>query len=224
LSHHYQVPAIILVDQYLADSIFVVEETLDVPDTVTPYTIDDSDMDTPAGYRRYALVENGISPRALPCQGRALVKACSDEHDEEGHITEDAHMRDAMVKKRFAKAKAMRDEIRPPDSLHAEAETLLVCWGSIQGVMQEAVNILRAKGHDCGGVHFTDLWPFPDRATKDILGKAKQFVMVEQNHTAQLGQLIRQQTGLNYTEAVLETSGRPLRAHEVARALESILT
>jgi len=224
LSQHYQVPAIILIDQYLADSVFVVEETLDVPDSVTTRTVDDSDMNTPEGYLRYALSENGISPRALPCQGRALIKACSDEHDEEGHITEDRHMRDAMVKKRFAKGKAMLDEIRPPAVFHAGARTLLVGWGSMKGVLQEAVMMLRAQGHDCGGVHFTDLWPFPDGAAADILSNAKRFIMVEQNHTAQLGQLIRQQTGLRYTEAVLKTSGRPLRADEVAGALETILT
>ena len=84
--------------------------------------------------------------------------------------------------------------------------------------------MLRSQGHDCGGVHFTDLWPFPDEATTDILSNTGQFVMVEQNHTAQLGQLIRQQTGLSYTEAVLKTSGRPLCAAEVADALETILT
>jgi 2-oxoglutarate ferredoxin oxidoreductase subunit alpha len=223
LSQRYQVPAIILVDQYLTDSLFVVEEALDVPDSVTSHTIGDDDMDTPDGYRRYALLDSGISPRALPCQGRALVKASSDEHDEAGHITEDAHMRESMVKKRFAKEKAMRDEIRPPDTLHAEAETLLVCWGSMKGVMQEAVIMLRAQGHDCGGVHYNDLWPFPDRATTAILGKARQFIMVEQNHTAQLGQLIRQQTGLKYSDAVLKTSGRPLCADAVAGALETIL-
>ena len=132
-------------------------------------------------------------------------------------------MRDAMVGKRFAKAKAMLREIRPPATLHAEADTLLVCWGSMQGAMQEAVMMLRAQGHDCGGVHFGDLWPFPVKATTEILGNARQFVVVEQNHTAQLGRLIRQETGLTYRDAVLKTSGRALRADEVVRALETIL-
>ena len=89
--------------------------------------------------------------------------------------------------------------------------------------MQEAVALLRAAGHDCGGVHFVDLWPFPDTAASAILGKAKQFFMVEQNHTAQLGQIIRQQTGLKYTDAVLKTNGRPMRADEIFTSVQTIL-
>ena len=224
LSDRFQVPSIILVDQYLVDSVFVAEESFEVPESVRRYTIGDNDMKSPESYRRYALTESGISPRALPCQGRALVKVCSDEHSEEGHITEESDMRDAMVKKRHAKLEAMLREIRPPNLYYGDAETLLFCWGSMQGAMQEAVEQLRAKGMDCGGVHFVDLWPFPDAAVKNILGNAKQFVTIEQNHTAQLGLLIRQQTGLAYTDAVLKTSGRPMRADEISRALQTMLT
>jgi len=223
LSDRFQVPSIILVDQYLADSIFVAEETFEVPESISAHTIDDASMDNAESYRRYTLTEGGVSPRALPCQGRALVKACSDEHDEEGHITEDADMRDAMVTKRFAKLDAMRREIRPPNTVHADADTLLVCWGSLQGAMQEAVSLLRTAGHDCGGVHFVDLWPFPDAAANEILAQTKQFIMVEQNHTVQLGQIIRQQTGLKYTDAVLKTNGRPLRADEIFTSIQTIL-
>ena len=223
LSQRFQVPSIILLDQYLADSIFVVQESFDVPESITPHTIDDAGMDNTEGYRRYTLTEGGVSPRALPCQGGALVKACSDEHDEEGHITEDADMREAMVKKRFAKLEGMQREIRPPNTIHADADTLLVCWGSLEGAMQEAVTLLRAAGHDCGGIHFVDLWPFPNAATSDILAKAKQFFMVEQNHTAQLGQIIRQQTGFQYTDALLKTNGRPMRADEIYTFIESTI-
>jgi 2-oxoglutarate ferredoxin oxidoreductase subunit alpha len=223
LSQRFQVPSIILVDQYLADSVFVIDESLEVPESITPYTIEDADMDNAESYRRYSLTEGGVSPRALPCQGRALVKACSDEHDEEGHITEDADIREAMIKKRFAKLEGMRREIRPPNTIHADADILLVCWGSLQGAMQEAVKLLRAAGHDCGGVHFVDLWPFPDAAANDILAQAKIFIMVEQNHTAQLGQIIRQKSGLLYTDAVLKTNGRPMRADEIYTSIQTIL-
>ena len=111
LSERFQVPAIILMDQYLNDSLFVAEESFEAPETVATYTAAE-DLEDPAGYRRYALTDSGISPRALPCKSPALVKACSDEHDEEGRITEDADIRDAMVAKRFAKVAAMRKEIR----------------------------------------------------------------------------------------------------------------
>jgi pyruvate/2-oxoacid:ferredoxin oxidoreductase alpha subunit len=68
-----------------------------------------------------------------------------------------------------------------------------------------------------------DLWPFPNKATSHILAKAKQFYMVEQNHTAQLGQIIRQQTGFQYTDALLKTNGRPMRADEIYTFIESAI-
>jgi len=68
-----------------------------------------------------------------------------------------------------------------------------------------------------------DLWPFPDAAANEILAQTKQFIMVEQNHTAQLGQIIRQQTGLKYTDAVLKTNGRPIRADEIFTSIQTIL-
>ncbi|MCF8069767.1 MAG: 2-oxoacid:acceptor oxidoreductase subunit alpha [Desulfobacterales bacterium] len=222
LSERFQVPAIILMDQYLNDSLFVAEESFEAPETVTSYTAAD-DLENPVGYRRYAFTDSGISPRALPCKGPALVKVCSDEHDEEGHITEDADTRDAMVAKRFAKVAAMRKEIRPPEVIHAGSDILLVSWGSMRGAMEEAVNQLRADDINCGGVHVVDLWPFPDTALSEILEKVTQFFVVEQNQSAQLGQLIRQQTGCQYTDAVLKYNGRPMSAGEITDAIKTKL-
>jgi 2-oxoglutarate ferredoxin oxidoreductase subunit alpha len=181
-------------------------------------------MEAAERYCRYALKESGISPRALPGQGQALVKACSDEHDEAGHMNETADMRDAMVEKRHAKLEAMRKQIRPPRTIHAGSAFLVLGWGSTKGAMEEAVEQLRSAGLDCGGVHFVDLWPFPNSAVSAILSSAKHFFVVEQNRTAQLGQLIRQQTGFRYTDAVLKTSGRPLQANEIFEALKTFLT
>lgn len=223
LSERFQVPAIILVDQYLSDSLFVAEEPFEAPEAVTPFTVTDDDLDDVKNYRRYELKDSGISPRALPCNGRALVKVCSDEHDEEGHITEDADIRDVMVAKRFAKLAAMRKEIRPPEVIHAGSDVLLISWGSMRGAMEEAVNQLRADGINCGGVHVVDMWPFPDAALSEILEKVTQFFVVEQNQSAQLGQLIRQQTGCQYTDAVLKYNGRPMSAGEITDAIKTKL-
>ena len=223
LSDRFQVPAIILVDQYLNDSLFVAEEVFEAPEAVSPYTVTDGDLDDPERYRRYALNDSGISPRALPCRGLARVKVCSDEHDEEGHITEDAEIRDAMVGKRHAKYHAMREQIRPPEVIHAGSDMLLISWGSMRGSMVEAVNQLRAEGINCGGLHLVDIWPFPDAAMSEILEKATQFFVVEQNQTAQLGQLIRQQTGYRYADAVLKYNGRPMCAGEITDAIKAKL-
>jgi 2-oxoglutarate ferredoxin oxidoreductase subunit alpha len=115
----------------------------------------------------------------------------------------------------------MRKEIRPPEVIHAGSDILLISWGSMRGAMVEAVTQLRTGGINCGGVHVVDMWPFPASALSGILDKVTQFFVVEQNQSAQLGQLIRQQTGYQYTDAVLKYNGRPMSAGEITDAIKT---
>ncbi len=55
------------------------------------------------GYKRHALTETGICPLAVPGDAKHLVVTDSDEHDEDGHIIEDAATRIKMVEKRLFK-------------------------------------------------------------------------------------------------------------------------
>ncbi|MFH1154890.1 MAG: 2-oxoacid:acceptor oxidoreductase subunit alpha [Pseudomonadota bacterium] len=220
LSEKFQVPAIILLDQYLADSMFLVEKPFTAQATVPRFIARDTDLDNPGNYRRFALAESGISPRAIPCNGEALVVISSDEHTEDGHITEEIDHRIAMVDKRKAKLPAMTREMSSPAGYHAGAELLLICWGSTQGAVMEAVDGMRARGMDAGCVHFTDLWPFPaDAAVSLLSGARKAIYMVEQNSTAQFGRLLKEQTGIAFTHAVLKYDGRPFYPNDIIDAV-----
>ena len=59
-------------------------------------------------YKRHAVTASGVSPRALPGQGKALVVTDSDEHDEAGHMIEDAATRNQQVEKRLRKLDGLR--------------------------------------------------------------------------------------------------------------------
>jgi 2-oxoglutarate ferredoxin oxidoreductase subunit alpha len=130
-------------------------------------------------------------------------------------MTESAAERVQMVNKRAAKWPAMRSEIEPPKLHHGDSKFLLVGWGSTQGALYEAVELLRGKGFDVGCACFCDLWPFPAKRVEVILNQTEQFFMVEQNSTAQLGQIIRSQTGLKEAGAVLKYDGRPFFPIEI---------
>ena len=70
-------------------------------------------------------------------------------------------------------------------------------------------------------MHLADLWPFPAEAVAAVLGAGTRFIVVEQNCTAQLGALIRQQTGCACADSVLRYDGRPLTAADITRAMAS---
>ncbi len=219
LSERFQVPAIVLVDQFFNDSLFTVADFPPPPEVVR-HVVADADLADPAAYQRFAATADGVSPRALPCRGKALVVASSDDHREDGHISETIADRRRMVAKRFAKLPAMRAAMRPPETLHGDADLLLITWGSSRGAVFEAVETLRAEGRSVGAAHFVDLWPFPAEAAGELLG-GRPFFTVEQNWSGQLGRLVREQTGLKPAGRITRTDGRPFFAEEIANQVTS---
>ena len=220
LSEKYQVPSIILMDQYLADSLFTTEKRLTAPEYVERFIVQDDDIKDPTEYKRFAITANGVSPRALPCAGNALVVISSDEHSEDGHISEAIDDRISMVDKRNAKVPYMIKEMNPPKEYHGESGILLVGWGSTKGAIREAVDLLRGEGIDVGCLNFVDLWPLPSDKVKTALNKGKRFFVVEQNSTAQFGQLIKEQTGLVHSGAILKYDGRPIYPNEIVEGFK----
>ena len=221
LSEKYQVPAIILSDQYFNDSLFVAEP-FSVPEKNDRHLCGPEPAD-PAGYERYAITDSGVSPRCLPCRGGRLAVANSNEHAPDGDPLESADNRTAMVDKRGRKLGGMRAEMRPPRTGHADAKNLLVGWGSTLGILQEAAGELRSRGNDFGFVHFSHIWPFGADGALMALSNAERFFVVEQNSTGQFRELLRQQTGLEAAGSILKYDGRPFFPEEVARsALEQM--
>ena len=215
LADRYQVPAIVLSDQLLADSLFTLS---DLPvDRARPEPALARPGEAPP-YQRYRLSPDGVSPRLYFGQGEDLVVVDSDEHDEAGHLTEDlAGMRPHMVEKRLKKGLALRAEIAPPEAYRIEgAETILVGWGSTRGAIREAVDRRRTRGERVGALHFTELWPLPNVS----LPKKARFVAVEGNATGQFARLLSSEYGLTFSGAVRRYDGLPITAQEIERGLD----
>jgi 2-oxoglutarate ferredoxin oxidoreductase subunit alpha len=212
LAEKYQVPAIIQSDQYLADTEWTYEKIDSAPLMFHDYrnrTDDGSD----GLYKRYKLNESGISPLAVPGLSEKLVVVDSDEHDEDGHIIEDAETRTRMVEKRWQKKwPALREEISPPLFIgHANPRILLVGYGSTYGIMLDAVNILKAE-KNIALLHFSEIWPFPDPEQSeymDILNNADISICVENNATGQFARLFRGEIGYAFHAFIRKYDGRP---------------
>ena len=132
LADKYQIPVIVLTDQFLADAHFSLKN-LDLEDLAPHFVLTDpSQTET---YRRYALTDSGISPRLYPGQSEHPVCADSDEHDEAGHITEDlGGIATAMMKKRMTKLARLKQEISRPEEVNLERARYRVCrMGVFQG-------------------------------------------------------------------------------------------
>ncbi|GAG17451.1 unnamed protein product, partial [marine sediment metagenome] len=113
---------------------------------------------TKKNYKRYKLTNNGISPRGIPGYGNGLICVDSDEHDEEGRITESMNIRTQMVNKRLRKLKEIIKETIPPTLIGDENyKTLIIGWGSTYHIIKEAIEKINRK--NISFLHFRQLYP-----------------------------------------------------------------
>ncbi|WP_026882059.1 2-oxoacid:acceptor oxidoreductase subunit alpha [Clostridium akagii] len=225
LADKYQIPVILLGDQFLADSIRTVKP-FDFTKVKIERHLSDEKIAKETEYKRYLLTKTGVSPRIIP--GRTPGKTVlvdSDEHDEWGHITEAADVRIAMNDKRLRKMNYLKEEILEPEYLGEEKiDTLLVGWGSLYSPIKEAVKLLNASGKTkYGALVFGDIWPLPTKLLIDKASKAKKLINIEQNATGQLAQLIRENTGIEIKNNILRYDGRPLSAEDIINKLKEVL-
>ncbi|MDO8126296.1 MAG: 2-oxoacid:acceptor oxidoreductase subunit alpha, partial [Candidatus Brocadiales bacterium] len=222
LAEKYQTPVIVMSDQHLADSYWTIDN-LDI----SRVTIDrgellaTKDLAKMDGYKRHAFTDSGISPRALPGEPGIVVVTDSDEHDEEGHLTEDLDIRRRMVRKRMKKLEELGAEIAPPRTYSTEgAKTLLIGWGSTYGALKEAVDMLNADGASTGMMHISELWPFPAEPVTKALERAEKCFVVENNATGQLARIIRTETGKKVTGNILKFDGLPFSPEYIIAGLK----
>ena len=216
LADRYQIPVLILTDQYFMDTYYNTAR----PD-LSDINIEKNIIKTDADYRRYELTDNGISPRGIPGYGKGLVAVDSDEHDEAGHITEDLELRVRMVDKRLKKLALIKKEtIAPELSGPEDYKNLIVCWGSTYNVTKEALKNLGRN--DTALLHFNQVYPLPIQ-TNDYLQKAQRIIIVENNATSQFGKLIKLNTGIEINDKILKYNGLSFHVEELVKKLNDLL-
>jgi len=221
LADRYQCPVLILTDTLLASSLQTVDSgDIDFDKVVIDRGKTLEDEDVPGDYKRFALSPDGVSPRAFPGNPAAVVTAASDEHMEDGHISEAASVRVPMMQKRMQKLETARDEMRLPAIYGPEgADITLISWGSTHGTVRHAVDILNDSGESARMMHFTDLWPLPVDALREMLRSCRRTVVVEQNYTSQLATLLRMTTGFEANLTLNKYDGRPFGPDDIAAAV-----
>jgi len=225
MAEKYQIPAFIISDQYLADSEWTVEELDQGRLKYHDYRIGTGDKGD-GEYMRHRYTDTGVSPLAIPGLSGRVVVTDSDEHDEEGHIVEDAATRERMVDKRLLKKmERLRAEIAPPVLYgDRDAEVIVAGWGSTYGVIREAVEYLRGRGASISFLHFTELYPFPSPAGSDfmgMLGRASRTICVENNAMGQFERLVRAETSHVFTGSIRKYNGRPFTLESLVEKLNA---
>jgi len=228
LAEKYQMPVIHLLDKAMANC----SQTYPVFD-YGKFKIDRGQILTEKDlegkeYRRFLFTESGVSPRVPLGTKNGVHWYTGDEHNEEGHISEEPFNRIRMMEKRMKKLELVEKEVPLEDKLaffgDRNSENVIVSWGSPKGAILEAIAMLKAEGLNAGFIQVRMISPFPaDLINKALEGK-KRIIDVEDNFSGQLGQVIREMTGVVPNFHVLKYTGRPMTTTEVYEALKAILT
>lgn len=225
LAEKYQIISIIMLDQYLADSQWSYLHIDTSKLTYKNYRLKGENLQKLELYKRHLFTDTGISPLGIPGTSTHLVITDSDEHDEEGHLIEDADIRKKMVEKRLLKKLPLiKKEISPPLIYGVQKpEIILICWGSMYGIVKEVVDNLK-KYYSISMIHFSEIYPFSeDKAWLNLLKKARAIINIEQNATSQFYKLLRMETGVTIEHHINKYDGRPFLVEELEEEIIGIL-
>lgn len=224
IADKYQIPVILLSDQFLADTVATIDP-FDFDKIKVERYISTDEYSEAKPYKRYEITPTGISPRLIPGQVPGItVLVDSDEHDETGHITESASVRDQMVSKRMRKLDMLEGELQEPVLIGEEdCDVLLLAWGSLWGPVHDAVSLLNQnKDKKYAALVFGDIWPLPVKMLKKAAGKAKEIINVEQNATGQLASIIAETTGIFCDSSILKFDGRPISSQYIYNRIRGL--
>jgi len=179
--------------------------------------VDDEDRFAP-----HAVTDDGVSPRTLPGTPGGAHMTTGLEHDELGRRTEETDIRVEQVDKRQRKVDTARER---EDWSYREfgipaAGTLVLSWGSNEGAMLEAMELLEDDGVEVRFLSCPYLFPRADLT--DEIDDAEDVIVVECNATGQFADLI-EHDALTRVERINKYNGVRFKADELAEEVKSAL-
>lgn len=217
LAEKYQLPVILMVDQFLAQNKFSVP---DLPKDLQiergnflPSIDSDNSKDT-TPYKRYLLTETGTSPRLIPGTKIGLTRITGVEHDEYGHVTTYSKLRTAMVEKRLKKLTLAKGDLpRPVVYGNPKAKMAVLTFGSTTFAVIEALS----SSKEFKVLQVRTLWPIEASLYDDLI-KDCELYSVENNAVGQLAYVLEHALSRRI-KRILKYNGRPFRPEEISRRL-----
>jgi 2-oxoglutarate ferredoxin oxidoreductase subunit alpha len=226
----YQIPVFLVADLSLA----VTEQTFP-PETFDMDEVEiergnvvdeeeiDSWLDEQGRFQPHFPTADGISPRAFPGTEDGAHMTTGLEHDALGRRTEDTEVRVEQVEKRQQKVETAkeREDWDYREFGDADADTLVVSWGSNEGPMREALDYLDDRDIDVRFISVPYLFPRPDLSEE--IEQAETTIVVECNATGQFADVIEHDV-LERVERINKFNGVRFKADELADEIEESLS
>jgi len=146
--------------------------------------------------------------------GPGAYVANGSEHDEIGDTTHLPRHHVRLMERRFKKLDLLNGAQYEIEN--ADADVIIMPWGSSKGPAREAYDRLRADGADIGWVYSVALNPLPEEVLS-VLKSGKRVIVPELNYLGQWSALLRQD-GIN-AESITQYTGLPFRPADLVDSI-----
>ena len=176
-------------------------------------------------YKRYRLLEGGISPMAVPGMAGGGYVAEGLEHDERGYPAASNHSNHLeMTKKRYQKFEAVEEMANEVVRMFGDPkpEVGIIGWVSTEGVIREAVDMALREGYSVGALHPSIIYPQPLEKLKVFIRGCKSVIIPEVNYTGQFANLLRKRFAYNFVQ-LNKCTGLPFTPREIFEKIKEVV-
>ena len=215
----HMTPVVLLTDAFVANGsgAFKLPEMAKLDPINPPYVPEE----LKGKWTPYMRAENGTRYWAVPGrEGFAHILGGLEKDSNTGAISTNPENHDLMTRLRQQKIA----NIQVPDlevDGDADADLLIVGFGSTYGHLRSAMDELRAKGYKVAQTHFKYLNPLP-KNTAEVLSKYNKVVVAEQN-MGQLAAYLRMKVDNFVPYQFNEVKGQPFTTSSLVANFEDIL-
>ncbi|MBD8133986.1 2-oxoacid:acceptor oxidoreductase subunit alpha [Peribacillus frigoritolerans] len=222
LAEEYQCPVIVLSDLQLSLGKQTVQPLDYGKVEIRRGKLVDFEIEEPENksyFKRYEITEDGVSPRVVPGMKNGIHHVTGVEHDETGRPSETALNRKLQMDKRMRKLNNLTNTFQTPvykNTPHEEADLLILGFNSTRGTIDEAIGRLETDGMKVNHAQIRLIHPFPADEVLSLVQSAKKVVVIENNATGQLANIIKMNVGhVNKIKSILKYDGNPFLPHEI---------
>jgi len=172
-------------------------------------------------YQPYATDADGIPAMSRPGAGYR-VHTTGLNHAENGFPTQNPEAVTRNLGRLLTKFDRHRDTIDSWQALGCDdAEVLIVAIGISARAATRAIDIARARGVRLGLFRPITLWPFPEKALREVAARARAVLVPEMN-AGQLSLEVERILDGKRVDAIHRFNGEPIAPAEIAERAESL--
>jgi 2-oxoglutarate ferredoxin oxidoreductase subunit alpha len=223
----YRTPVILLSDGYLANGSepWLLPDIESLPDISIPFTTEFNHTDDEGNESFWPYLRDDDTyarPWAIPGTPGLMHRVGGlEKQDGTGNIDYTPENHEQMGKLRAAKIAAIADDI-PPTEIRgdADADVLVLGWGSTWAAIDASVQRTRRRGNKVASAHIMHLNPLPPDLG-DILQRFARVIVPELN-SGQLTHVLRGKYLVD-VQALTKVQGLPFKSREIEDAIEEAL-